>query len=549
MERRADMSRLRFHNEEGRMVEKYKTKMLVSTTIITCLFLSSLVSVIKANNGPVYITGVTPVPSFFKVPFLTPWNDALAVLPQTTTITLSNDSVVPVTLNWATVVPYLPYAYGNYTAIGTFELPEGVSQPDPPIPLQVTTILRIESGRELMKLEWEGFNQPGTYVAAWMIVNGVNRTYYYYIPTSYDGSKPVPLVFDIHGGGSNGLAQWSSSRFDRFAEKEGFICVAPNARAGIWTADDVAFFSAMIDRMTEEYNIDTRRIYACGISNGGMMTTYLAYNLSDRIAAVGLLSGWVPSLLGALPRPMTVIMFGGSEESTTGPPFRNLVPSMLTIADALVDQLHCDQEPEITEWPSTAELDLDNLPYWMTAEDAELLHSVHPTSVTRYAWSGGIYGTEVIVYAVWGGGHGWPGGTQYVVPTTVGWMTYLIDATELLWEHFKKHALPEQVSIDVKPGSCPNSVNLKSNGVIPVAILTTSSFDATKVDPETVRFGREGWEAKPVHYALEDVDNDGDIDMILHFRTQETGIQPGDTTAKLTGRSFYGTDTIRIVPP
>lgn len=95
-----------------------------------------------------------------------------------------------------------------------------------------------------------------------------------------------------------------------------------------------------------------------------------------------------------------------------------------------------------------------------------------------------------------------------------------------------------RVAIDIKPGSFPNSVNPRSNGKIPVAILTTASFDASTVDPTTVAFGPNG--AAPVHFALEDVDGDGDIDMILHFNTQDTGIACGDTTASLTGQTFSG---------
>ena len=110
------------------------------------------------------------------------------------------------------------------------------------------------------------------------------------------------------------------------------------------------------------------------------------------------------------------------------------------------------------------------------------------------------------------------------------------------------------IEIDIKPGSEPNSINPDSKGVIPVAILTTGDFDAASVNATTVLFGKEGNEAAPVHDALEDVDGDGDIDMILHFKTQETGIGEGDTEAILTGqtldsKNFKGTDAVRIVPP
>jgi YVTN family beta-propeller protein len=96
------------------------------------------------------------------------------------------------------------------------------------------------------------------------------------------------------------------------------------------------------------------------------------------------------------------------------------------------------------------------------------------------------------------------------------------------------------VTIDIKPGSDPNSINPKSKGVIPVAILTTSTFDATTVDPTTVRFGPTGTETTPVQSALKDVDGDGDTDMILHFVTQKTGLQCGDTSASLTGETLDG---------
>lgn len=108
------------------------------------------------------------------------------------------------------------------------------------------------------------------------------------------------------------------------------------------------------------------------------------------------------------------------------------------------------------------------------------------------------------------------------------------------------------VVIDIKPGSFPNSINPRSQGVIPVAILTTGTFDAAAVDAATVRFGATGTEAVPRHAALKDVDGDGDINMILHFDTQSTGIWCGDTAALLTGetddgQAFEGSDSIVTV--
>ena len=108
------------------------------------------------------------------------------------------------------------------------------------------------------------------------------------------------------------------------------------------------------------------------------------------------------------------------------------------------------------------------------------------------------------------------------------------------------------VTIDITPGGFPNSINPAGRGVIPVAVLTTGTFNAALVDAPTVRFGATGTEAAPVHFALEDVDLDGDLDLILQFTTLQTGIVCGTTSATLTGMTIdgvaiTGTDSVNTV--
>ena len=112
--------------------------------------------------------------------------------------------------------------------------------------------------------------------------------------------------------------------------------------------------------------------------------------------------------------------------------------------------------------------------------------------------------------------------------------------------------VPIEVTIDIKPGTFPNSINPRGQGVIPVAIVTTETFNATAINPTTIRFGRTGTEATPVHSAFQDVDSDGDVDLILHFKTQQAAIQCGDTSAALTGQTpdgqaIEGSDSIVTV--
>jgi hypothetical protein len=100
-------------------------------------------------------------------------------------------------------------------------------------------------------------------------------------------------------------------------------------------------------------------------------------------------------------------------------------------------------------------------------------------------------------------------------------------------------------TIDIEPGEFPNRITIsrdpKRIEVTTVAILTAPAlFDATTVDPSTVRFGKTGTEAAPVQTALADANGDGTLDLVLRFRTQDAGLQCGDTLALLTGKTVSG---------
>jgi hypothetical protein len=108
------------------------------------------------------------------------------------------------------------------------------------------------------------------------------------------------------------------------------------------------------------------------------------------------------------------------------------------------------------------------------------------------------------------------------------------------------------VDIDIRPGSNSNNINIKSKGIITVAILTTESFDATTVDLRSVMFGIDEAKASRGKGHIEDVDSDGDLDLLLRFRIQESGFDCGDLEAGLTGETFGGPviegfDSINIV--
>ena len=113
-----------------------------------------------------------------------------------------------------------------------------------------------------------------------------------------------------------------------------------------------------------------------------------------------------------------------------------------------------------------------------------------------------------------------------------------------------------EVTIDIKPGSFPNSINHKSKGKIPVAILSTADFDAPgDVDWDSLAFGPIGDEKSLAFCSPspEDVDDDGLYDLVCHFFTQSAGFECGNEVGYLKGQtvdgvSIEGSDSVRVVP-
>jgi polyhydroxybutyrate depolymerase len=150
--------------------------------------------------------------------------------------------------------------------------------------------------------------QPGSYeVPTAMTYRLRPRTYNVDIPSTYDGSQPVPLVVALHGAFSDGEEARARSGFTMLGEKEGFVSVYPNG-IGIfgllqhWNAryccgraqsadiDDVAFVLSVVDDVQQTLNIDPARVFLTGFSNGGMLAQRIAATHPDRFAAVAVLS-------------------------------------------------------------------------------------------------------------------------------------------------------------------------------------------------------------------------------------------------------------------
>src|SRR5262245_3201312 len=143
---------------------------------------------------------------------------------------------------------------------------------------------------------------PGDHLRA-LPFGGLVRTYRVHVPPSYDGSVPVPLVLDIHGFGSNAEQQEAISGMRAESDAHGFLVVYPQGTNDAWNAgtccgnstiDDVGFLRALVASISTEANIDGRRVYATGLSNGGAMTQRLACDAADLFAAAAPMSFPIP---------------------------------------------------------------------------------------------------------------------------------------------------------------------------------------------------------------------------------------------------------------
>jgi polyhydroxybutyrate depolymerase len=263
---------------------------------------------------------------------------------------------------------------------------------------------------------------------------GEKRKYLLYVPASYNPATPTPLVISIHGFAEWPAHQMTTSHWNQLADEFGFIVVYPsgtgfplhwrtNEQPGIKNDPqrDVTFISDLIDQLESKYNIDSNRIYANGLSNGGGMTFMLACKLSDRIAAIGTVSG-----LYLLPwsecnpsRPVPVIAFHGTADPIVpyqGGPSQSFNMPFPNIPDWINEYAHRNQ---CTDAP---------IELTITSE----VNVVQYTSCAQNA--------DVIFYTIQGGGHSWPGGKP-LPKIIVGTTTQDIDATRLMWAFFVQHPL------------------------------------------------------------------------------------------------------------
>ena len=163
---------------------------------------------------------------------------------------------------------------------------------------------------------------PGTYDEQ-ISSGGQTRQYRLHIPSGYRAGTPAPLVFGFHGAGSTGLEFERYSGFSLLADQAGFIAVYPQGLGDLANWDtlpnskDVAFVRDLLAGLEARCSIDPRRVFATGHSRGGGMANRLGCELSDRLAAIGPVSGDYENGEFCSPvRPLAVVAFHGTSDPT-----------------------------------------------------------------------------------------------------------------------------------------------------------------------------------------------------------------------------------------
>ncbi len=279
-----------------------------------------------------------------------------------------------------------------------------------------------------------------------LVVDGRLRTYRVYVPAGLAPDRGAALVIALHGAGMNGAMMEVFSGLNAKADEAKFVVVYPNG-TGLGTfltwnaggrtsrtagvADDVTFIGAVIDDVARVAPVDPGRVYATGMSNGGMMCYLLAAEMSDRIAAIAPIAGTMVFENAAPERAVPVMHFHGTADRIVpreglgrrGDRNTGRFSRILSVRQTLEmwREIHgCVDAPVVNELPDVVD---------------------EGTRVRTEEWfvDGNEVSARVVYVEIEGGGHTWPG--QAPMVGFIGRSTQDVCANAMMWEFFQAHTI------------------------------------------------------------------------------------------------------------
>lgn len=327
-------------------------------------------------------------------------------------------------------------------------------------------------------------------------IDDLTRTFVVHLPKGYDSQQHYPVVILLHSQNQDASDMERLTRFNELADKDSIIAVYPNATRGQWNigvrpqaetlarrggfgrhggwggggypgggypgggypgggggypgggrnggeqpdasakrptpADDVAFLNQMLDQIATKYSVDTKRIYATGLGDGGFMAFRMGCDMSDRIAAIAPVGASMPKTMICLPsRAVPIVLIDGTEDPIvpygggTFKPGRFSVTSAEDSAKTWAKYDRCAEKPTQEKVP----------PLQKDGKDTKV-----------FTYSSCQSNSQVALYSVKDGGNTWPGGEQYMVEKEIGKTSNAINANETIWSFLVTRKLPTAVA-------------------------------------------------------------------------------------------------------
>jgi len=271
-----------------------------------------------------------------------------------------------------------------------------------------------------------------------MTVDGLNREFITYVPPGANQADKLPVIVSLHGrlGKAAGMIKFAD--FRPIADRENVIIVCPQGIDRSWNdgretpanskgINDVKFIDELIAYMINTYHGDASRIYVTGMSNGGFMTSRLACELHNRIAAVAVVAASMDQDMSYQPiKPMPVMYIQGTADP--------LVPFNGGLMKQGAKGTIYGHEDVLKQWAAANNCDakpvVTNLP--VKVNDG--------TSIVKEVYSN-PNGIKVIGFTIVDGGHTWPGGSQYMPKFVIGSASKNLNACEEIWKFFKGYKL------------------------------------------------------------------------------------------------------------
>jgi len=267
------------------------------------------------------------------------------------------------------------------------------------------------------------------------------RSYFLVRPAGLEERNSIPLVLALHGGGGRARQMCRlAGGVQELASEAGFLVACPDGIDKHWNdgrqvparrtvrenIDDVGFLLALVRELESQFPIDAGQIFVTGVSNGGMMSLRMACDAAGIFSAVAAVIAELPADLDCSPQaPISVMLLNGTDDPLV--PWqggevhflRQKLGKVLSTDETVSFWVHaegCNEAPAVD---------------WLADGDPQ-----DGTLIRREIYTDCLMGAQVMLFAVEGGGHTWPGGIQYAPRFLVGRVSSDAVAGELIWSFF-----------------------------------------------------------------------------------------------------------------